>query len=194
MPTRFSKKNATLIDQIFRRFSKHTSQNTSGIIVTQISDHLPCFSTINYQSKIRVKSKYIKIQKKGPPEMQAFHDEIKTQIEITHFENNLLVDPTINYNKLETIISNAKEKCFPVREVKFNKYKHKMSPWITFGILNSMKFRDKLYIKWKNNDPTSRNYTLLENRYKSYCALLQRTIRIKKRNTITDNLKTIRVI
>ena len=69
MPTRFSKKNATLIDQIFRRFSKHTSQNTSGIIVTQISDHLPCFSTINYQSKIRVKSKYIKIQKKGPPEM-----------------------------------------------------------------------------------------------------------------------------
>ena len=55
-----------------------------------------------------------------------------------------------------------------------------MSPWITFGILNSMKFRDKLYIKWKKNDPTSQNYTLLENSYKSYCALLQRTIIITK--------------
>ena len=180
LPTRFSAKNATLIDQIFCRFSKHTSRNTSGIIVTQISDHLPCFSVINYQSKIRLNSKYIKIQRKGPLEMQAFHDEIKAKIEATHFENDLLTDPTINYNKLETIISNANEKCFPVKEVKFNKYKHKVSPWITFGILNSMKFRDKLYIKWKKVNSTSQSYTLLGNSYKSFCSLLQKTIRMAK--------------
>ena len=101
MPTRFSKKNATLIDQIFCRFSKYTSHNTSGIIVTKISDHLPCFLTINYKTNIRFKSKCIKIHKKGPQEMQAFQNEIKSQIENTHFDNNLLADPNINYAKLE---------------------------------------------------------------------------------------------
>ena len=151
MPTRFSKKNATLIDQIFCRFSKHTSHGTSGIIVTQISDHLPCFSIINYNNNIKIKTKYIKIRKNGPAEKQAFQNEIKTQIENTKFENNLLSDPNINYARLEKILSDAKAKCFPTKEVKFNKYKHKISPWITAGILNSIKFRDNLYVKWKKN-------------------------------------------
>ena len=112
--------------------------------------------------------------------MQAFQEEIKTNIELTDFDNDLLANPNINYNKLETIIINAKEKCFPIKEVKFNKYKHKVSPWITFGILNSMKFRDKLYIKWKKSIPTSQNYINLENSYKSFCGILQKSIRLAK--------------
>ena len=51
LPTRFSKKNATLIDQIFCRFSKNVSHNTSGILLRKISDHLPCFSTMNIHTK-----------------------------------------------------------------------------------------------------------------------------------------------
>merc|ERR1711947_57638 len=72
MPTRFSKKSATLINQIFCRFSKSSSQNTSGIIVTKISDHLPCFSAINYTNSIHVKTKYIKIKKSGPDAILDF--------------------------------------------------------------------------------------------------------------------------
>ena len=180
MPTRFSKKNATLIDQIFCRFSNHASHNTSGIIVTKISDHLPCFSMINCMNNIKVKSKYIKIQKRGPHEMQAFQEEIKSKIENANFDENLLADPNVNYEKLERIINNAKEKCFPIIEVKFNKYKHKVSPWITNDILSSIKFRDKLYIKWKKCPLTSPNYMQLENSFKSFCAILQKNIRIAK--------------
>ena len=95
MPTRFSKKNATLIDQIFCRFSKYTSHGTSGIIATKISDHLPCFTIINYKNNVKIKSKYIRIRKNGPTEKQAFQNEIKTQIANTHFENDLLSDPNI---------------------------------------------------------------------------------------------------
>ena len=72
------------------------------------------------------------------------------------------------------------KKYFPIEEKKFNKYEHKISPWITFGILKSMKFRDKLYVKWKKINPTSPKYTLLETSYKSYCGLLQKTIRLAK--------------
>ena len=118
--------------------------------------------------------------KKGPSEMQAFREEIKTQIENTIFEDDLLADPNINYEKLEKIITEAKTKCFPIKEVKFNKYKHKISPWMTSDILDTMKFRDKLYVKWKKNNPLSSNYALLENSYKSLNSLLQKNIRIAK--------------
>ena len=180
MPTRFSKKTATLIDQIFCRFSKSSSQNSSGIIVTKISDHLPCFSAINYTNNTQVKSKYIKVRKNGPEAIQNFQNDVKSRMSSVYFDNNLFSDPNINYNKLDSIISDAREKCFPIEEKKFNKYQHKISPWITFGILNSIKFRDKLYVKWKKNNPSSQKYTLLENSYKSFCGLLQKTIRLAK--------------
>ena len=113
--------------------------------------------------------------------MQGFQDEIKTQIENSNFENDLLLDPNINYEKLEKIINDAQAKCFPVKEVKFNKYKHKISPWITHEILNSIKFRDKLYIKWKKCKESSSNYVLLENSYKSFCSIVQKDIRNAKK-------------
>ena len=46
--------------------------------------------------------------------------------------------------------------------VKFNKYKHKKSKWITYGILKSIRFRDNLYKKIENNEPGTEGirYTL----------------------------------
>ena len=37
------------------------------------------------------------------------------------------------------------EKHFPTKKVRFNKYKHKKSTWITIGIINLIKHKDKLY-------------------------------------------------
>ena len=41
LPTRFSKKNCTIIDQIFCKFKNHDTKNESGILITDISDHFP---------------------------------------------------------------------------------------------------------------------------------------------------------
>ena len=112
--------------------------------------------------------------------MEAFRNEIKLSIDKCIFENDLFTDPNINYDKLENIITAAKDKCFPEKEVKFNKYKHKISPWLTNGILKSMKFRDKLYVKWKKSNPLSTMYNQLEIKFKNYCSLLQKTIRLAK--------------
>ena len=180
-PTRFSKKSASLIDQIFCRFSKNSSHNSSGIIVTSISDHMPCFSIINYEIKNEPKSKFIKIRKKGAIEMQAFRDEIKLRVASADFEVDLLSDPNTNYGKLEGIIKNAHEKCFPVKTVKFNKYKHRVSPWITPDILKSIKFRDDLYVKWKKCDPSSHHYFVYEPSFKSFASILQKDIRNAKK-------------
>ena len=114
--------------------------------------------------------------------MQAFRDEIKSQVESTDFDSNLLADPNVNYTKLESIVINAQTKCFPVKFVRFNKHKHKISPWMTTDILNSIKFRDKLYVKWKKCPDTSPTHVLLENSYRSFCSILQKDIRSAKKS------------
>ncbi len=42
LPTRFSSKNCTLIDNIFTNFANPAQINTSYILATKLSDHLPC--------------------------------------------------------------------------------------------------------------------------------------------------------
>ena len=112
--------------------------------------------------------------------MEDFRSEITMNIEKESFNSDMMIDPNINYTILENIIKSAHEKHFPLKEVRFNKYKHKIAPWITYGILNSMKFRDKLYVKWKKSDPSTLNYQLQENSFKSYCSILQKTVRLAK--------------
>ena len=46
---------------------------------------------------------------------------------------------------MKTVIQNAREKHIPIKYSKYHKHKHKKSPWVTNGILKSIKFRDKLY-------------------------------------------------
>ena len=197
-PTRFSKKKATLIDQIYCRFSKYTSHRTSGIIATKISDHLPCFSIMNFANKDPPKPKFINIQRKGPKEIENFKKEIIDQLIKCNFNTDPLADPNENYNLLEKIIIAARVKCFPVVRVKYNKYKHKLTPWITFGLLNSIKHRDKLYVKLIKTSLLSAKYIVIENEYKDYCSILQSSLRKAKadyyhkqfQNNVSDIKKT----
>ena len=112
LPTRFSKKNATLIDQIFCRLSANVSHSMSGILLRKISDHLPCFSTVTLHANKSQAPKFITVRESGEQAMEAFRNEIRVAINNCNFENDLFQDPNINYGKLENIIKVAREKCF----------------------------------------------------------------------------------
>ena len=43
LPTRLSRSNGSLIDNIFCKFQSSTSTATSGILIKKLSDHFPCF-------------------------------------------------------------------------------------------------------------------------------------------------------
>ena len=58
-------------------------------------------------------------------------------------------DPNNNYNILHELLTSLRNKHFPCKSQKFNKYRHKLSNWITCGILKSTKTRDKMYLKLK---------------------------------------------
>ena len=58
-PTRIAENSATLIDQIFTNFENKSSQS-SGVIISNISDHFPLFYCINNDiNKYNKPNKYI---------------------------------------------------------------------------------------------------------------------------------------
>ena len=59
--------------------------------------------------------------------MEAFRYAFQNSIAETAFQNDLLNDPNINYETLETILLAAKEKHLPIKRKKFNKYKQVMT-------------------------------------------------------------------
>ena len=89
--------------------------------------------------------------------------------------------------------------------VKFNKYKHKKSSWITQGLLKSIRYRDQLYKKLKLTNPNSPNYDTIKNILKTYNLILKQNIHSTKqiyyetcfhhfRNDIRNTWKTINEI
>ena len=69
----------------------------------------------------------------------------------------------------------------PTKIVKFNKYKHKKSMWITQGILRSIQYRDKLCKQLKLTHPNSSNYEIININLKTYNTILKHTIRAAKK-------------
>ena len=66
---------------------------------------------------------------------QSFSREISTSQEYWNLNRSLFGEPNENYNMLQNIILQAKSKYLSPKTVRFNKYKHKIPPWLTTGIL-----------------------------------------------------------
>ena len=60
------------------------------------------------------------------------------------------------------MLSGISAKCMPTKKVKINKHKHKKSKWITQGIIRSITFRDKLYLKMKLSPKDSAEYSVIK--------------------------------
>ena len=160
LPTRFATKSASLIDNIFCKLPDINKNGNSGIFVSKLSDHLPIFTCQDFLKAKINHTKFITVQEKTSSSINDFHNFIESSLRETHFESDLTTDPNINYDKLENILIQGNEKCFPIKTKRFNKYKHKLNPWMTAGILRSIKFRDKLYKSLKTY-PLNLLYTLL---------------------------------
>ena len=69
----------------------------------------------------------------------------------------------------------------PKQQIKFNKYIHKSNPWITKGIMNSIKHKDKLVYKLNKTNNIQRK-TELKSKLRSYQNILQKVKRKAKLN------------
>ena len=180
LPTHFSKKGCTLIDQIFCKYEDPWQNHESGIIVSKVSDHLMCITSFNIPL-IAKKADFVTTIDNSPKNTAIFLEKVALDVQKIQFSINLLDDPSQNCVKLISCITKQIEKCFPKKKVKFNKYKHKIAPWMTNGIMQSMHRRDKLYVKMQKSPINSERRKCFENELKQLQSTLQKIIRQAKR-------------
>jgi len=89
-------------------------------------------------------------------------------------------NPNENYDIFDESINELKNKHFPVKVIKFNKYRHRKNKWITKGILISIKFRDKLYARLKKTPASSPLKETLKTNLSTYNKILKASIRSAK--------------
>ena len=82
--------------------------------------------------------------------IESFEQAVKYKIHNVTQQIESESDTNKSYELLETLITNQFKENFPSKRTRFNKYKHKVQPWISNSIIRSIQKRDKLYIEIKN--------------------------------------------
>ena len=180
LPTRISTNSATLMDNIFTNHAH--GLHSSGILISEISDHFPCFYQVSLSYEHNSLKKYIFKRNFNQQNIDCMYRDLESRNIIELLIPDKQTDPNINYNTLENILRNAVNKYIPLKKVKFNKYKHKRTRWITFGILKSIKFRDNLFKCLKQTLPNTLNYQNIKNNLTTYNRILKKLIRAAKAN------------
>ena len=79
--------------------------------------------------------KFIKIRLVSEQAITNVKYEIISDVFYTKLNKSHNADTNINHEIIHDEIARAENKCMPSKIVKFNKYKHKKSSWITQGLL-----------------------------------------------------------
>ena len=181
LPTRITQRKGTLIDNMLVKISNGYSHTTSGILINRLSDHLPYFTCLDYLNFSKNKARFIKIMPyftKSGPNMKADLNKVNIKRSLCNVLGN---NPNESYKNLTDIISPLMDKHFQVREVRYDKHRHKKSKWMTQGILRSITYRDKLYIKLKSVEISNINYQTYKADLNTYNNILKKTIRAAKK-------------
>ena len=176
-PSRVSSNAATLIDNIFindvQCFSK------GGNITSSISDHFLQFSQMDiFQNSINIKKSDKYARNWSLFNKREFEDEISqfNWMDVTSPNRGTSSSFATFYDKLLKLL----DEMAPVRKLTKKEQGLKKSPWITYGILKSMRTRDQFLKKFTNEkDPI-----LKASYHKSYKTLrnhIVKLIRISKK-------------
>ena len=158
----------------------NTLDDTSGILINKFSDHQPYFTLIHNTRSNTEAHKFVKVSKYTNESIKNIHDELDNSNILDKF-NHSATDPNDNYNTLSHIFTTVKNKHIPIKLVKFNKYKHKKSKWISEGILRSIRHRDKLYKTCRLANDTLENRETLKRNLSTYNGILKKIIRDAKK-------------
>ena len=181
LPTRFSTKSCTLIDQIFCNFENPAQICTSAILTSKLSDHLPCLLGFEITPKIHKKPKFITKIDTSEENTQNFIKGIEHELMTNSLNESQNVDPNESYNQLDDILQKCHKKYFPVKTIRFNKYVHKINPWVTTETLNTIKRRDKLYVQLKKTKHDTEEYNVLKRNLSTINNIIRKTNRENKR-------------
>ena len=169
-PTRINKSSATLIDNIIISQKLQASYN-SNILISNLSDHLPCHVEIHEFYAIKSEATRIKKRKLNKENL----NKIKQEINQIDWEANLASkNATESFDIVHQQIMSSINKFAPEREI-LVRNKRNNKPWITRGIANSIR-KCKVLFKKTLVDQSQ------EKKYQTYWRQLNKIKRAAKLN------------
>lgn len=193
LPTRFSTHSCSLLDNIFCKLSANCTETNAGVIHTNISDHLPCFVKLKLiGKKNKQPTRFTKQKIDVSKAMKSFIQDLKSQNIYHKLNPTLESDPNDNYEILSNTVKETKLRHFPTRMVKYNKRRHKNNKWISYGIINSIKSRDIMYLELKRTPVNDGRYLTLKHNLNVFNNILKKAIREAKvdyYNSLFDKYK-----
>lgn len=169
-PSRITSHSATIIDNIFTNVLGNLT--TSGLLISDISDHLPVFTLFDCElKKMENSTQMLYKREKNEQSINGLIFSLSIQ-DWSPVYNEVDVDKSYD-TFLDIFMSLYDEHC-PVKEL-LKKSKRNKSPWLTKGIINACKKKNnlyKLFIKSKTVEA--------ELRYKRYRNKLTDIIRSSK--------------
>ena len=138
-PTRITEHSATIIDNIYMNAYDIADDILSGNLYTDITDHLPVFM-------LQCSATYKKFQRKVRKRLFTANGEEQFMNELAMFDwsNIYNNDSNMQYTHFTTAVSKLINKHFPLKTIRMN-YNTIRNPWITPGIIRSIKRKNKLY-------------------------------------------------
>ena len=166
-PTRITPTTATLIDNTFTNSLDCIID--SAIVTSDISDHLPIITWTQTKPHTMQNMGKIEMTRTTSKEASEMFKSTLSNVDwapiIASCNEN---DPSQAYNLFVKVIKASYDKAFPLKPKKISKKNTFHQPWMTQGLLNSIKKKEKLYIKYiKNPTPENKNiFTKYRNNYK----------------------------
>ena len=139
---------------------------------------------LNINQKTNPPPKFIKTYNTSDEAMLNVRNEIQSEELYSKLGKSCTADINLNYEMINDENLRAKNKHMPCKLVKFNKYKHKKSTWITQGLLKSIRYRDKLYKQLKLSNPNSSHYDTLKFNLKTYNLIFMEEHYFSKTNVL----------
>ena len=173
-PTRITSHSATLIDNIFVNDLSIMQELLSGLLFSDISDHLPIF-TILPISTPPSNNENIKVFRRNinPITQLKFQMHLNNCNWYDVYQSN---DANDAYDVFLEKFNNIYNFCFPFKELSRKKLKFISKPWISIGLFTSIKNKSVLYKKFLNNPSETNKHS-----YKQYKNKLSNLLRIAKK-------------
>ena len=185
LPTKLNRNSCNLYDHIFSHLKSDSIRTMACIYLTDISDHLPVFISLKTNNTKQDTPKFRYIRDNSNENCKKYLNKVAELIASTQFDTSLTSDPNVAYDILNKTLTSTYNDTFPLKRIKVTKYNTKRSPWITQGLLNSIKTRDILYRKLKKTKPDNPSYEIKEKALKDHRIVLNKLLRKTKRDFYT---------
>ena len=175
LPTRISHSSATLIDHVYSNIDPQNIH--AGTLLTDITDHFSNFVFCDTTIKTSPKPKYVTYRVINTDTIYKLNEALGNESWNHVYSTN---DVNIAYTNFFTSYTKMIDTYLPLKTVRFSKYKHKISPWITPGLLKSLKTKEKMYLKMLSARNTA-NFESNKAKYEIYTSIYNKTIKAAKK-------------